>query len=165
MRFFNIGGPCNPEDHYVLPTEMRLNTRIIEMAEPAGIEITVTKISPDIYWTDYWNQHPPFFISSWAFRPSIDETFMIAYHSDAQWNETRWHTLELDELIDTARSEVDHDRQIELYQKAQEIIHHDGAVIIPYFRPLLMAMNKRVHGLEPHPANWVNLIDTRLLVE
>jgi len=30
MRFFNIGGPCNPEDHYMLPTEIRLDAHIIE---------------------------------------------------------------------------------------------------------------------------------------
>jgi len=136
-----------------------------EMAQPAGIEITVTEVSPDIYWSDYWNQHAPFFISSWNFRPSIDETFMISYHSKSEWNETQWHTPELDELLTTARYEIDHERQVELYHQAQEVIRNDGAVIIPYFRPVLMAMHKRVHGLNPHPANWIVLINTSLLVD
>jgi len=149
----------------VSPGMVELAQLYKEMAEPAGIEIMVTKVSPDIYWSDYWNQHAPFFMSSWAFRPSIDETFMIAYHSDAKWNEAQWHAPELDELIENGRSELEHDRRVEFYQKAQEVLYNDGAVIIPYFRPILLAMNKRVHGFEPHPADWLYPSNIRLLVE
>ena len=90
---------------------------------------------------------------------------MIAYHSQAQWNETRWHSPELDELIDAARAESDHNKSVELYHEIQKIIYEEGGVIIPYFRPILMAMNKRVHGLLPHPAGWINLDGVRLIAE
>ena len=38
----------------------------------------------------------------------------------------------------------------------------EGAVIIPYFQPILTAVRTNVQGFAPHPAGWVDLRDVQL---
>ncbi len=126
------------------------------LARAAGFEIEPTPVPSDVYWSTYW-RNVPFHIGSWNFRPSIDETFSIAYHSTAQWNEGNWSNPDFDELIDAARSESDLAQRKALYKQAQKLLMEDGAVVIPYFRPLFTAAHKRLEGFQPHPAGWLDL--------
>ena len=143
------------------PGMVELATAFRDLAQPAGVEITVVRTPPDVYWTDY-NGKVPFHIGNWNFRPSIDETLMIAYHSQAQQNESRWHNAKFDTLIETARGELDLAKRKMLYQQAQTLLIEEGAVIIPYFRPVLMAMRKTLQGFTPHPAGWLDFRDVQL---
>jgi len=129
-----------------------------EMARPAGIDIEVVevKVPADIYFNEYWGR-VPFYVSAWEFRPSVYETFALAYHSWSPWNETGWFSETLDQLLDEAYSAADSDRREELYQQAQQLLLEEGAVIIPYFLPVFSAMRKNVKGFQPHPAGWVDL--------
>jgi len=126
------------------------------MAAPAGFTIRPTQVPADVYWSSYWAQ-VPFHIGSWNFRTSIDETFMVAFHSHSTWNESRWFNADLDALLESARSATDAEQRKTLYQQAQQLVMEDGAVIIPCFRPVLTALHKRVSGYVPHPAGWINL--------
>lgn len=124
-----------------------------EMAKPAGVDVTVITVPPDVYLTDYWRKSA-FHTGSWAFRSSIDQTLMLAYHTSADWNESLWGTTELDRLIEEARRESNLARRIELYTEIQSTIMEDGAVIIPYFRSEITAARSRVRGLALHPSGW-----------
>ena len=134
------------------------------MAEPAGIQIEVieVKVSGDIYFNNYWGR-PPFFISIWEFRPSIYETFAIGYYSQSAWNETGLVDPELDKVLEEARYAPDLERRKALYKKAQQLMIDEGAVIIPYFQPVLTALRKRVQGFMPHPAGWVDLRNVQIV--
>lgn len=138
------------------PGMVQLAYLVQEMAAPAGFDIVPTEVPGDVYWTTYWTQ-VPFHIGSWNFRPSIDETIAIAFHSQSLWNESRWFNAELDRLVESARSEPEHEQRKALYQQAQQLIMEDGAVIIPVFRPVLTAVQTRVVNFRPHPAGWINL--------
>lgn len=52
MRFFNIGGPCNPEDHYMLSATERLDAfdvhRVIEQKSRTTVEIATTPLGRTI---------------------------------------------------------------------------------------------------------------------
>ncbi|MCX6044252.1 MAG: ABC transporter substrate-binding protein [Chloroflexi bacterium] len=137
------------------PGMVELAMAVSEMARPAGINITVVRVPADIYWTDYGGK-VPFHIGNWNFRPTIDETFMIAYHSSSQQNESKWSSPKLDTLIDTARSEADLAKRKALYKEAQVLIREEGATLIPYFRPVLMAMRQVLQGFAPHPTGWLD---------
>ncbi len=137
------------------PGMIELATAFSAMARPAGVEIEVIRVPADIYWTDYSGK-VPFHIGNWNFRPSIDETLMLAYHSHSQQNESKWSSPELDVLIETARSEADFDKRKALYKEAQALIMEEGAVVIPYFRPVLMAMHQTLQGFKPHPTGWLD---------
>jgi peptide/nickel transport system substrate-binding protein len=143
------------------PGMLELAHAVREMAAPAGIIINVIRVPADIYWSDYW-QKVPFHIGNWNFRPSIDETFMVAYHSTSPGNESNWSSPQLDEWIDTARAVPDPDVRREIYEQAQELIMEEGAVIIPYFRPLHAAMRKTVQGFVLHPAGLLDLRDVQI---
>ena len=43
-----------------------------------------------------------------------------------------------------------------LYKAAQALISEEGAVVIPYFRPVLMAMRQTLQGFKPHPTGWLD---------
>lgn len=137
------------------PGMVELAYLLQESAEPAGFDITPTEVPADVYWDSYWMQ-VPFHIGSWNFRPSIDETFTLPYHSSSPWNESRWSNLEFDTLVESARIEADLEQRKALYAHAQELLMVDGAVIVPFFRPLLTALNDRVSTFKPHPGGWID---------
>ncbi|MEZ4663371.1 MAG: hypothetical protein R2911_37990 [Caldilineaceae bacterium] len=144
------------------PGMVDLADLVQKMAAPAGFDISPTKVPSDVYWDSYWGQ-TPFHIGSWNFRPSIDETLALAFHSNSVWNESRWFNAELDALLDEARSEADLAQRKALYQQVQEIIMEEGAVIIPVFRSVLSAVHKRVQGFTPHPAGWISLRNVQIV--
>lgn len=125
------------------------------LAKPAGVTMRVIQVPAQVYWSDYAG-HVPFHTSNWSFRPSIDETFKVAYHSSAKGNESNWRNPDLDALIDSASGERDQQKRLTLYQQAQQLLMEDGAVIIPYFKPTMMAMRSVVQGLTLHPAGWLD---------
>lgn len=145
------------------PGMVKLAYAVQTMALPAGIAIEVIeiKVPSDIYFIDYWGR-APFYVSNWEFRPSIYETFAIAYHSKSAWNETGWSSPALDTILDDARSALDPVRRKELYKAAEQLLIEEGAVIVPYFLPVLTAMRTRVQGFTPHPAGWVDLRDVQI---
>lgn len=126
-----------------------------EMAKPAGIIIRVVRVPAQAYWSDYAG-HVPFHTGNWGFRPSIDETFMVAYHSAAKSNESNWRNPALDKLIDQARGERQDEQRKQLYGEAQKLLMEEGAVIIPYFKPTALAMRTTIRNFTPHPAGWLD---------
>jgi len=133
-----------------------------EMAAPAGITIRVVRAPAQAYWSDYAGR-VPFHTGNWSFRPSIDETFMVAYHSAARGNESNWRNPELDQLIDQARGERSDEQRKALYAQAQQLLMAEGAVIIPYFKPTALAMRAAVRNFTPHPAGWLDFRQTTLV--
>jgi|688.fasta_scaffold42150_7 peptide/nickel transport system substrate-binding protein len=129
------------------------------MAKPAGITARVVSVPASVYWSDYAGR-VPFHTSNWGFFPSIDETFRAVYYSTASGNETGWRNSALDQLIDQARSEANQADRKALYAQAQQLLMQDGAVIIPYFKPVLQAMRTTVQDLTPHPTG---LLDFRTI--
>lgn len=126
-----------------------------QMAAPAGITIRVVRTPAQAYWSDYAGR-VPFHTGNWGFRPSIDETFMVAYHSAARGNESDWRNPALDQLIDQARGERQDEQRKALYAQAQQLLMTEGAVIIPYFKPTALAMHATVRNFTPHPAGWLD---------
>lgn len=145
------------------PGMVQLAYAVQAMAKPAGIVIDVieAKVPSEIYFSDYWGV-VPFYVSAWEFRPSIYETFAIAYRSDADWNETGWSSPALDQILSEAQQEADQEQRRALYGKAAQLLMDEGAVVIPYFQPVLTAVRANVQGFIPHPAGWVDLRDVRV---
>lgn len=142
------------------PGMVELATAFQAMAAPAGIHIQVIKVPADVYWTDYGGK-TPFHIGNWNMRSSADETFMLAYHSTSTSNESKWSDPKLDVWLDAARRAADPAQRKALYTQVQQLISDEGAVIIPYFRPILTALRSKIQGFTPHPAGWLDLRDVR----
>ncbi|MEZ4620030.1 MAG: ABC transporter substrate-binding protein [Caldilineaceae bacterium] len=145
----------------VRPGMLELALAFKTMAQPAGINIEVIRVPPQVYWSDYAGR-VPFHTGNWGFRPSIDETFMVAYHSLAKGNESHWQNPALDTLVEQARGEPDQQKRRDLYHQAQQLVMEDGAVIIPYFLPAIVAKRTNVEGFTAHPSGWMDLRTTHL---
>jgi peptide/nickel transport system substrate-binding protein len=145
----------------VRPGMVELALAFQQMAKPAGIEIQVVHVPAQVYWSDYAGK-VPFHTGNWGFRPSIDETFMAAYHSQSKGNESNWRNPALDKLIDGARGEHDPTQRKEEYHKAEKLMMDEGAVIIPYFKPTSIALRRNIRGFTPHPAGWLDFRMTYL---
>lgn len=145
------------------PGMVQLAYAVQAMTQPAGIKIDVieAKVPSDIYFSDYWGV-VPFYVSAWEFRPSIYETFAIAYQSYSVWNETGWSSPALDKILEDAQQETDQEQRRALYRDAAQLLMTEGAVMIPYFQPVLTAVRRNVQGFTPHPAGWVDLRDVQL---
>jgi peptide/nickel transport system substrate-binding protein len=138
------------------PGMVELALSFQEMTKAAGVNVQIERVPADIYWGEYWLKVSAC-VSNWNMRATPDESLSTAYHSEAKWNESFFASDELDKLIDDARGEKDFDKRSEMYKKAQEIISDEAGTLIPYFKPLIMALRKEVKGFLGHPTGLVDV--------
>ncbi len=122
-----------------------------EHAAKANIDINVIQEPKDGYWNAVWRQKP--WVSSyWGGRPTEDWMFSVAYAAGAPWNETYWEHERFNELLVSARAELDPAKRREMYVEMQSITRDEGGAVIPVFANYVFAMSTKVqHG--PMAAN------------
>ncbi|MEB8386967.1 ABC transporter substrate-binding protein [Rhodobacteraceae bacterium KMM 6894] len=115
-------------------------------ASKAGVTIDVNRVPNDGYWSDVWLKHE-FCAVYWSGRPTEDQIFSTAFGGGAAWNDSFWQNARFDELLLTARAELDEAKRREMYGEMQQIVTQDGGTIIPMFANYAFATSKRVvHG-------------------
>ena len=124
-----------------------------EHAAKAGIDIHVVRESDDGYWTSVWNKKP-FVMCFWHGRPSEDWMFSEVYARGAPWNDTHWNNERFNELLVTARAELDSNARRAMYHEMQQLVSDDGGAIIPMFANYVMA---RGAGVAHEPRIGSNL--------
>ena len=112
-------------------------------AKSAGININVVQEPADGYWSNVWLKKP-FCTSYWSGRATEDWMFSTAYEAGAPWNDSNWDQPRFQELLLTARAELDSGKRATQYREMQEILRTDGAVIIPMFANYVQALNTKV---------------------
>ncbi|MCK7612634.1 ABC transporter substrate-binding protein [Roseibium sediminicola] len=122
-------------------------------AEKCGIDIQPVREPNDGYWSDVWMKKP-FSAVYWGGRPTEDWMFTVAYASGAPWNDTFWENERFNNLLVTARSELDEGRRADMYREMQNLVRTDGGVIIPMFASYVMAHTDKVQHPEKVAANW-----------
>lgn len=123
-----------------------------EHAAKGGIEINVVREPDDGYWSNVWMKKP-FCMCYWGGRPTEDWMFTTAYAEGASWNDTFWSHKRFNELLVSARAELDEEKRRAAYYEMQEICSNEGGVIVPMFASYVMAMSKDI-GLPKVAANW-----------
>jgi len=122
-----------------------------EAARPAGLEVNVTMVPPDSYWTTAWMQKA-FVVSGWNARPTADLMLSIANKSDGSWNESQWKNKHFDDLLVAARGEIDFAKRKAMYCEMQKMLQEDGGTSVIAFYDEINAKRSNVAGMEPHPA-------------
>ena len=138
----------------VAPNSAALGVAFKEMAKAAGINVTVEQVTPEAYYAKYYMQ-TAFFVDYWYETVHPDNTLNFSFRSDGSYNASGWKSQKLDQLIDTARTELDPAKQKALYGDIQKLISEEGATIAPYFRNLLTATRDIVRGVEFSPRSFV----------
>nr|WP_309504586.1 ABC transporter substrate-binding protein [uncultured Roseovarius sp.] len=117
-----------------------------EHARPAGIELTPVRETNDGYWSDVWKKKP-WCASYWGGQPSADMQFTQAFAADADWNDAYWKNDRFNELLVSARSELDEKKRRDMYGEMQRIVKDDGGTVIPMFANNVFAVSNKIgHG-------------------
>jgi len=117
-----------------------------DSAKAAEIEINVVREPNDGYWNNVWMKKP-FFASNWYGRSTVGALMELAYVSTASWNECRWKNPKFDELVKSAKAELDDAKRATMYAECQQLIHDDDGLINIMFSNFLSANSKTVaHG-------------------
>ncbi len=122
-------------------------------AAPAGININVVREPNDGYWSSVW-MHKPWSAVYWSGRVVEDQMFSTAYKTGAPWNDTFWSNARFDELLTTARAELDEDKRRQMYYEMQEIVNQDGGAVVPMFASYVFATTDKVGHPEAFASNW-----------
>ena len=124
-----------------------------EHAKAAGIDLKVVREPNDGYYSDVWLKKP-FCMVQWGARPTPDVMFSLAYKDDAAWNESHWQNARFNELLRSAKAELDQDRRAEMYHEMCQLARDDGGTIIPMFTNFVYARRKNVQHGEDLAASW-----------
>ncbi|MCH2251197.1 MAG: ABC transporter substrate-binding protein [Cognatishimia sp.] len=101
-------------------------------AKAAGIDINVVQEPADGYWSNVWLKKP-WCACYWSGRATEDWMFSTAYESGVPWNDTSWENARFQELLLTARAELDPAKRREQYHEMQAIMSAEGGTVIPMY--------------------------------
>jgi len=121
-----------------------------EMWAKAGIRVTINAMPPGQYW-DVWKS-TPFGLTSWSHRPLGVQVLALAYRTGVPWNESKYSNKEFDDLLNRAEGTFDIEERRNIVKRIETIMQEDGPIVQPFWRPSLVAHNKRVHGFSAHPS-------------
>jgi peptide/nickel transport system substrate-binding protein len=121
-----------------------------QQARRAGIEIPLQQAPDDGYWANVYNKRP-FFSSGWFGRPTEDQMLTTAFQSGAPLNETQMSNPKLDQLLITARSELNEATRRRYYQDIQEIVAMEGGSVTPFFSVNLVGCTRKIQGFAQNP--------------
>lgn len=124
-----------------------------ETAAKIGVNINVVREPEDAFWSSVWLNRP-FVTSNWGSRPVEDMILSVAYMSNADWNESRIRLEQLDQLIVSARSELDEAKRKSQYSDIQQIITSQGGTMVPAFVQDVMLMNDKVATSGQYGGGW-----------
>ncbi|MFT5665630.1 MAG: peptide/nickel transport system substrate-binding protein [Gammaproteobacteria bacterium] len=115
-------------------------------AKKAGISIKVKREPNDGYWSNVWMKKP-FVACYWPGYPTVDSILTQAYAAGGSWNDTFWDHAKFNNLLTTARSELDTSRRGQMYGEMQQILSDEGGVILPFFANDVFATSDKIgHG-------------------
>lgn len=124
-----------------------------ESAKDAGIDITVVREPEDGYWSDVW-MNKPWCACYWSGRPTENMMFSTVYKDDAAWNDTFWKHERFNELLLMGRAETEPTKRRDIYVEMQQIIHHEGGLLLPLFESDTMAYTDKLGVPEVIGNNW-----------
>ena len=119
-------------------------------ASKIGLNVEVQKVSSDGYWGSVWLKSP-ICVAAWNMRPTANAMLSLAYHSEAEWNESRWKSPHFDQLLVASRGETDEKSRKQMYCDMQEMVYSSAGTIIPVHRAFVGAHKSTVKGLTNSP--------------
>ena len=119
-----------------------------EYGSRVGLDLAVTRVPADGYWSTHWMRHPLSFGSTNP-RPTADLVFSLFYKSDAAWNETGWQNPRFDQLLMAARAETNEAARKAMYGEMQALVHDHCGSVIPVFLHVIDGVDRRLQGLVP----------------
>ena len=101
-------------------------------AKAAGINLNVVQEPADGYWSNVWLKKP-WCACYWSGRATEDWMFSTAYEMGVPWNDSHWDNARFQELLLTARAELDTEKRRGQYHEMQAIMSTEGGTVIPMY--------------------------------
>jgi len=101
-------------------------------AKGAGINIEVVQEPADGYWSNVWLKKP-WCACYWSGRATEDWMFSTAYETGVPWNDSGWENARFQELLLSARAELDSDKRREQYYEMQALMSAEGGTVVPMY--------------------------------
>jgi peptide/nickel transport system substrate-binding protein len=101
-------------------------------AKGAGIDINVVQEPADGYWSNVWLKKA-WCACYWSGRATEDWMFSSAYETGVPWNDTGWENARFQELLLSARAELDTAKRKDQYTEMQMLISKEGGTVIPMY--------------------------------
>ena len=112
-------------------------------AASGGININVVQEPADGYWSNVWLKKS-WCACYWSGRATEDWMFSSAYAKGVPWNDTHWDHPRFQELLVSARAELDSNTRRQQYGEMQTILRDEGGVIIPMFANWVQAVSNKI---------------------
>jgi peptide/nickel transport system substrate-binding protein len=119
-------------------------------AQKAGIPLEIDRVPADGYWDNIWLKKP-FVASNWSTRPTADAILSLVFLSGAEWNESAWKDKSFDDLVRSARAELNETKRKHIYHDIQALLAERGSEVIPVRADGLDAARSGVHGFTTVP--------------
>lgn len=119
-------------------------------AAKAGMKLEVKREPGDGYWSEVWNKQP-FCASYWSGRPVQGQMYSTAYITGADWNDTRFFNPKFDQLVKTAKAELDQAKRKAMYREMAVIVRDQGGAIVPMFNDAVDAISGKLGGYVDNP--------------
>lgn len=114
-----------------------------DAVKDAGIKLNVTSSSADSYYTQIWMKKP-LAVSYWFTGRPIDQLLNQIFRTGSSYNESAWSNERFDQLLVSARREMNDARRRSIYQDAQRVIIDEGADMTPMFGDRLVGLSRKV---------------------
>ncbi len=101
-------------------------------AKAGGININVVQEPDDGYWSNVWLKKP-WCACYWSGRVTEDWMFSTAYEAGVPWNDTSWENARFQELLLSARAELDSNKRRDMYTEMQMLMSAEGGTVIPMY--------------------------------
>lgn len=130
-------------------------------AKNAGIDINVIQEPDDGYWSNVWLKKG-WCACYWSGRATEDWMFSTAYESGVPWNDTAWENARFQELLLTARAELDSAKRKDMYTEMQALCSSEGGTVVPMYANYVDAKSTALaHG--PDLGNNFQMDGSRLI--
>ena len=120
-------------------------------AKDAGININVVQEPDDGYWSNVWLKKP-WCACYWSGRATEDWMFSTAYETGVPWNDSGWENARFQELLLSARAELDGNKRREMYTEMQALMSSEGGTVVPMYANYVDAKSTKL----AHEANLGN---------
>mgnify|MGYP005833082731 FL=1 len=153
---FGISGTGDTDPLAAALTEM--------YADILGVDIEINQVSWDAFQEDLYNHVFQMFMLGWvADYPDPEDFLDVLFHSKSEQNHARYRNPQLDAILEQARGEADHDKRMDLYRQAEEIIVQDAPWVPIYHGINYVLVKPYLEGLTVTPQGEYHLTEARFV--
>ena len=115
--------------------------------EALGVEVTIEYLDSDEYNLTSGTQTSQMITYGWCADYPDPENFLdLLFHSGSDFNVASYENSDVDALLEQARSEIDPQQRLALYQQIDQFLIADGATIALWHGLDFMVVSPRVQG-------------------